>query len=356
MAKPAITVEVLPAAFGDCLFITCAGRRPWRLLVDTGPDETYPALRARLLQIPKDAGGRRHIDLFVVTHIDHDHIGGASLLLKDRELGLSFGDIWFNAPPRRVTRGVAEGVGLAQILGADTAALPWNVAWSGQPVCTPAIAGGVELVGKGMPKLTVLSPTPDRLLALYKVWDKELERVRRKERDAAEAEPAIKRGAGPTLEELAARKTPIDAAVPNGSSIAFLLEHKGASVLLAADAFPTVLAPAIRALMARRGASGRLKVDAFKLSHHGSRANATSELMDLVDVRHYIVSTNNAYFAHPSDEALARVIVRSGRPTLWFNYDTPKNRRWAAEALMTQYGHSAKYPGGGAPGVVLSLP
>ena len=106
MAKPAITLEVLPAAFGDCLLITCAGsRRDLRLLVDTGPDETYPALRARLQQIPKDAGGRRHIDLFVVTHIDHDHISAARLLLNDRDLGLSFGDIWFNAPPRPATRG-----------------------------------------------------------------------------------------------------------------------------------------------------------------------------------------------------------------------------------------------------------
>jgi len=357
MPKPAITLEVLPAAFGDCLLITCAGsRRDWRLLVDTGPDETYPALRARLQQIPKDAGGRRHIDLFVVTHIDHDHIGAARLLLNDRDLGLSFGDIWFNAPPRPATRGVAEGVGLALILGASAATLPWNLAWSGKPVCTPATAGGVELTGKGMPKLTLLSPTPDRLKALYSVWDKELERMRRKERSAAEADPAARRGAEPTLEELAARKTPIDAAVPNGSSIAFLLEHKGASVLLGADAFPTVLVPAIRALMARRGSSGRLKVDAFKLSHHGSRASVTSELMDLVDARHCIVSTNNAYFGHPNDEAIARVIVKGGRPTIWFNYDTPKNRRWSAAALTAKYGHVSKYPDGITKGVVLNLP
>jgi len=58
------------------------------------------SLRRRLLQIPQDADGKRHIDLFVVSHIDHDHIGGARLLLGDDELGLSFDDIWFNAPPR----------------------------------------------------------------------------------------------------------------------------------------------------------------------------------------------------------------------------------------------------------------
>lgn len=49
MAKrPSITLEVLPASFGDCLLLTFARpRSDWLMLVGTGPDETYPALRAR---------------------------------------------------------------------------------------------------------------------------------------------------------------------------------------------------------------------------------------------------------------------------------------------------------------------
>ncbi|MGL6111494.1 MAG: hypothetical protein ACRC2B_15495, partial [Rubrivivax sp.] len=46
------------------------GRRTWRLLVDTGPDEAYPALKARLAKLPADTHGNRHIDLFVATQID----------------------------------------------------------------------------------------------------------------------------------------------------------------------------------------------------------------------------------------------------------------------------------------------
>ena len=64
MSHPAITLEVLPAGFGDCLLVSCpVGRSTWRMLVDTGPDETYPALRRRLLHIPTAAAGKRHIDL-----------------------------------------------------------------------------------------------------------------------------------------------------------------------------------------------------------------------------------------------------------------------------------------------------
>ena len=136
MAMPAVTVEALPANHGDSLLVTCwGGRGVWRLLVDTGPDESWPALKTRLAQIPANTAGRRKIDLAIISHIDHDHIGGAAKLFSDRELGLSFGDVWFNAPQVKTIRGVAEGRSLAKLLGAAGSNLPWNKAWGGRHAC-----------------------------------------------------------------------------------------------------------------------------------------------------------------------------------------------------------------------------
>ena len=155
---------------------TCSLKHgPWRLLVDTDTDECWPSLKARLARLPV-VDGTRHIDLAVITHIDHDHIGTAGLMLSDTSLGLKFGDIWFNAPPQPEARGVKEGGTLASILGGKHA----------------------------------------------------------------------------DLEALANKITATDRAPANGSSIAILLEHRGASVLLCADAHPTVLAPALRALAVHR--------------------------------------------------------------------------------------------------------
>lgn len=351
-----MTIDVLPAGFGDCLLVTCpVGKRVWRMLIDTGPDETYPTLKKRLSQIPLGADGRRHIDLFVVTHIDHDHIGGAKLLLDDKALALSFGDIWFNAAPAPRTRGVAEGQSLAALLGARTAKLPWNEAWSGAPVSTPAKGGGVQLGAKDLPRLTLLSPSPEELQNLYKVWANELERLRLKQRDLPDLLPRTRSGATTSLEDLAKRTTPEDRSVPNGSSIAFLLEHKGASALFCADAFPNVLTPAIQSLAARRRLKGPLAVDVIKLSHHGSRANVTNDLLNVVKAKHYVCSTNNSYFKHPDEEAVARVIVDSESPTLWFNYDTSQNRRWDSGALKGKYGYQTCYPDQDAQGVTIAL-
>ncbi|RZS58592.1 ComEC/Rec2 family competence protein [Sphaerotilus mobilis] len=358
--RPAITLDVLPASYGDALLLRCpVGRGTWTMLMDTGPDETWPALRRRLLLLPKRRDGTRWIDLLVISHIDHDHIGSVAKMLDDRELALTFGDVWFNAPPNLPRpRSAVEGAALARLLGSGRPGLPWNRAWSGQPVVTPAIGGGVQMGGKGLPTLTVLSPSPDRLTRLWPAWATELAKVARREAEAAaKAGPPAPDAALPQdLATLAARRSANDASLPNGSSIAFLLEHRGASVLLAADAVPGTLEPALRALLDRRGVA-RLAVDAVKLSHHASRANVTAALLAMLDSPNAIVSTDNKQFRHPDDEALARVITaRSGQPlTLWFNHDTPRNRRWDAADLKAAHGHRTVYPAGPGVGVTVSL-
>jgi beta-lactamase superfamily II metal-dependent hydrolase len=331
-----IVFEALPAGYGDALLLTCdVDGAPWRLLVDTGPDECWPMLRERLSAIPANADGRRRIDLAVITHIDHDHIGGAKLLFDDRTLGLEFGDIWFNAPSlKQASRGVAEGVALAGLLGAADRALPWNEAWGGGLAVTTAQQPFVELpTPPGAPKLTLLSPTPATLDKLFAVWARELAALDKPARP--KKVDAVSRGLDlPAVEKLAAAKTPLDHAPANGSSIALLVEHRGASLLLGADAHAPVLVDALTALAAHRGRALPWDVDVFKISHHASRGNVTTALLQALRAKHYVVSTNGAIFDHPDDEAIARV-VRSGPRghTLWFNHANAHSSRWAGTPL-----------------------
>lgn len=354
MPIPAITVEALPGGYGDCLLISCpVGRRQWRLLIDTGPDECLPTLTRRLKQLPRDASGKRRIDLAVISHIDHDHIGGASSVFADRSLGLEFGDIWFNAPKQAPTRGVAEGVGLASVLGSAARGLPWNQAFDGQDVVVPD-ALFLEVPRKrGYPRISVLSPTRQTLDALYRVWAKELPKVKVR----PEPEPLVVERGALDVPALAARSTAVDRAPANGSSIAFLLEHRGAAALLTADAFPTVLAPALKALAAHRGIALPWKLDLVKLSHHGSRANTTTDLMHVVRATDTLVSTNGAIFGHPDAEGIARVVQGClPRSRLWFNYRTAKTEPWGSEALCRQFDYAAHFPDDAGAGVVIRVP
>ncbi len=364
----AIRIEVLPARLGDCLLVECErdGGPPWRMLVDGGPSDTWPLLQARLRRLPPTS---RSIDVAVVTHIDSDHIGGM-LPFVCSDLAHNVGDFWFNGrshlPGRTTTRSVAQGESFGALLLAagggfagspvslPRAGLPWNEAMAGGPFDTGVEAGFVEILVPDGPTVTVLSPTTKRLAALAATWTRTVEEARRG--PGRETSPDILEPLD-DLHEVAGRRTSKDSSISNGSSIALLIEHRGASVVLGGDAFGTVLGAALTGVARARGLE-TLHVDAFKLPHHGSQANVLRALVACAPAKHYIVSTNGDTFHHPDDPAIARVVT--GAPTettLWFNYRTPRTRRWGDPALTTRYGHRAVFPDSDHPddGVVLEL-
>jgi hypothetical protein len=169
-----------------------------------------------------------------------------------------------------------------------------------------------------------------------------------------EPEPIGTSRSGLDVEALARPVTPEDRAPANGSSIAFLLEHRGASALLTADAFPSVLQRALASLASSRRQALPWTLDLIKLSHHGSRANTTTRLLETVRAPHILISTNGAIFGHPDQEGIARVIT-SGTPGLevWFNFRTPRTEVWASGSLQARHGYVTRFPAAaGAPTTV----
>jgi beta-lactamase superfamily II metal-dependent hydrolase len=359
-SETAIEIECLPASYGDCVLITCyiehstSLKHIWRMLIDTGPDECWPTLKARLAKIEPNERGKRHIDLVIISHIDHDHIGGAHLLFSDTTLGLEFGDVWFNAK-HHITRGYAEAQTLSLILG-EKETLPWNRAFEGKAIETKDDGGYVEIQNAPyLPRLTILSPTHKRLEGLATVWEREVEKLKTKQSNSEE-----KRGRSgdfPNLSKLADNLINCDKSVTNGSCIAVLLEHRGASVLLAADAFPTVIGSALLNLIQDRKIIHPFMVDAFKLGHHGSRANLKNSLLNVVQAENYLISTDNSRFGHPDDETLAFIILYGGKhPRLWFNYKTQQNERWTTPNLCQKYDYCTIMPSDTTSGIKLKLP
>jgi hypothetical protein len=361
-----LSIEMLPAEYGDCLWIEChRDDEVHRILIDGGPPDTAPLLQQRLAQLTPPA-----FDLLVISHLDADHIGGIVELLAGGTLPAAFSDIWFNGfqhlPAPGAARDFAQAETLTAALTGESGAgeLTWNLAWNGKAVVRsddnvktarsltdpPAVETPWGL------RITLLSPTPKRLSALWRGWDAYLSEVRA-------GQPSLQtyqqRGrsleSAPDLETLAAVQSTKDATPPNGSSIAFLLEYGGRSCLFAADAFATVLGPALASLAASRGVP-RLDIDAFKIPHHGSQGNVLPQLFDLVRARHYLISTSGARFGHPHDESMARIITLGGPDqTIWFNYANPHTRRWADPALLARYHYEVRYPSEPAGGITLTL-
>ena len=131
-----------------------------------------------------------------------------------------------------------------------------------------------------------------------------------------------------------------DSTAPNGSSIAMLLETHGYRLLLTGDAQPDLLAESIRQLAEDRKELP-LRIDAFKLAHHGSQGNITPELLDLIDCDLFLVSSNGDHFQHPDHATIELIASRAhGRqPRVIFNYRSAYTQGWADDArICAEYG------------------
>ena len=347
-------LDMLPAGHGDSLWIEYGDDATTsRLLVDCGTEGTFATLQRRIGAMPAEA---RAFELFILSHIDADHIGGAIPLVADKTLGIRFGDIWFNGWKHLPQDHLNARQGEVFTLLVDRNDLPWNRWRDGKAIMVDGDTLPTCTLPSGM-QLTLLSPTRDKLAALSLKWAKEIKELGLTAGESKDFERFLGRTVSSSTDvpKLAATVFTPDNAPANGSSIAVLAEYRGKSALLAADAHAPVLVASIGQLLKQRGQS-KLHLDAFKLSHHASRNNVSVELMALLDCKNYLVSTDGKHFNHPDREAIARVIQHGGaNPTLWFNFTTSLNVVWATPELKQRYGYEAVYPPPGEEGMLFKL-
>ena len=83
---------MLPGGHGDALVVEYGKTNdPHQMLIDVGTFHTWDGVRTELLRRHKD-----RYEIFVVTHVDEDHIGGAIALLDDPDLKQRVDHVWFN--------------------------------------------------------------------------------------------------------------------------------------------------------------------------------------------------------------------------------------------------------------------
>lgn len=370
-----LTLEMLPAKNGDCLWIEYGppGDRR-RLLIDGGTRATYGGLRERIEALPPD---ERTFELLVVTHVDNDHVDGIVRLLQNPQLGFCFKDVWFNGwrhlgDPGDDVLGPVQGEYLAARI--TNKRLSWNRHFEKSAVVVPPeqelpripLAGGLQLV--------LFSPAPAELTRLRGKWidvvtDVEKDYpdpgstadwLRRFDRDRRyrpddDFDDALGPERPPNVEKLLEVKFEPDDAEANGSSIAFLLEYGGVRCLLGGDAHAPVLEASVRRYLAEE-ALLKLPLDAFKVPHHGSKKNVSKGLLDLLQCRRFLISTNSSVHRHPDDESVARIVAYGGRDKeLVFNYRVRQTEKWDDPRLARKYHYRTRYPPAGREGVPVEL-
>lgn len=326
-------IKVIQAAHGDCLLVesTSRGRRPTRLLIDGGADDTFPAHLQHVLQ---GIGGRRILDAVVLSHIDNDHVDGlldlTRFLESNRANGLGrlvdIRDFWMNqfdvsAPPSDgppgALFGMVSGTDLARSV--DRLGLPLNGKFGGAPILVPDIAA----FRLGPLEITVVGPSQEMLDKLREEW---LEWLRQR--------AEIPEGALATW----------DTSLPNRSSVMLLVRQGSRRALLPGDGRGDHLLSGLE-LAGLMAPGGSIHVDLFKLPHHGSARNIDPETLDRITADTYVLSANGRH-DNPDYQALVwlaeSIRRRDGRALLFFTNPTPSLARLLASHPPDEFGYQVE--------------
>ncbi len=331
-----VTIKILQVLSGDAITINYPGPdgQYRNIFIDGGFAGTYRrTLKKEISGLVKK---KQDIDLFVITHVDQDHIGGVLSFIKDFRGRDPVKEYWFNwsaygpgFPEDDPKVSISQGISLRDYLQEQGRLKAEFIHSQNQPV---------DLHGA---RLTLLSPDPVSLRKFREYWDKE---EKKKFFQPISAKGPDYHG---SIAELAAEKFEEDNRLANRNSIAFLFQFKGKKVLFLADAHPSV----VRESLENMGYSpdNKLKADYVKISHHGSKYNTDDLLTRYLDCSDFIVSANgmNKHYL-PHKEAFARILTNPDRGDkkirFIFNYNNETLRSIFSREEQETYNFECSFP------------
>ncbi|WP_433948074.1 ComEC/Rec2 family competence protein [Bacillus tropicus] len=320
------TLKALPAHNGDCFIISFGDPSNVKnILVDGG--RTIPSYLTLKRQLEEISRKGQAIDLMILTHIDDDHIAGLIRLFKDSKVDKSIiKEVWFNS--REVLSSYFYGVQqedthlkvqvnndseISYKQGISLGTLLENYKLSNKRI----IQSGVkECLGEAT--IEVLSPNQEQLKKLLVDWEQAF--PTNKSEDTLVASTKKSNDYTSSIEELIRNEFKEDRDIVNGSSIAFLLTFKEKSILMLGDSFSSIVTENIK----RKLNGERLSIDLVKVSHHGSKHNTSTDLLELIKCKNFLISTNGRSHGHPSKETLVKIAnifkQDDAKTRFYFNY------------------------------------
>ncbi|EJG2018271.1 MBL fold metallo-hydrolase [Vibrio parahaemolyticus] len=316
--------KFLQAKNGDAILITFLDlqNNERNILIDGGTSSTY---QYKAKNGKRENGSLKNaidklekIDLLVLTHIDDDHIAGVLKWLESDDNATNKIDkVWFNSGDvlseyfKKEVNKDLEPV-LEKIINKDTSTkqgikftklISDSGIWDKEIISAPSKKVYLDV------SFTFLSPSQKELELLSDKWD----------RDSKSLDTATKNDYSLTLKRhIETDSFSEDKSIPNGSSIAFIMEHRDIKYLFLSDAHPSVVINSLIELGYSK--ENKLKVEFVKVSHHGSKHNTSYELLSLIDTNKYIFSSNGDIHKLPHKCCIARILNYNNNAELIFNY------------------------------------
>ena len=319
------------AECGDAMRIRYIGidGNPHNIFLDSGYERTFrPILQQEINSLIQ---AHESIDLWIISHIHDDHIGGAikyTKTIKDNEI-LDIVKIWYYNAPRGYTFDVKKNeISSAKSIKQADTLYEYLLKQNKLPLFD--ITNEIIYQDLWGLKIHILSPSSKTLNELRNKY-KNGKAFERCEIDyISSAKSATKYDYIFPLESFDIDYFEEDDSIENGSSISALFEYQDKKILWLADSFPSIIEDSL----SRIGYSidNPIVCNYVIVSHHASKSNNSSSLYNMIKCDNYIISSNGENkYGLPTKEVLSRIICNKNRDikasySLFFTYDTTKLR------------------------------
>lgn len=380
-------IEIFPAEAGDSFLISYGKSNEKHILIDGGYKKTYDNFLKIRLQEIKDK--TQEIELLIVTHIDQDHILGILTLFKENGPSrdpkvIKVQEIWHNSYKHLqfdyskileqnsredkilddyVASGnamISEGKGnISANQGSMLASYilenqyNWNQKFDNEAV----IGDDLKRISLSSDlNIIVLSPYRTSLEKLRNKWKSELEKRKmtfnfnegklyddafeffllRKLEEELKVPHECSGTTAFNINDI--NFLDIDKRDENESSIAVIIEHENNKILFLGDANPHIIENSLKKLKERENYD--LNFDAIKVSHHGSLASTTKELLRVIDGKNWIFSGNGKK-DKPGMDLIKLILLEKKQyfKQLIFNYEIDWLNHFESEELKRVYNY-----------------
>lgn len=323
-------IKFLQAFNGDSIWISFTeGEEHVNILIDGGTSTTYSYKDKKdgkikhgdlKVIIEELKTKNQKLDLVILTHIDDDHIDGFLKWFSNDELAVqSIKEVWFNSgrviktylndmeseieslkfKEKTTLTSVKQGVDFENYIKGKNV---WN---------EKIIKQGDTINWNNMVSFQILSPGKEKMEKLLKEW---------KNKAPESLDTSRKDDYKKTLKKLIEEDVFEEDSDPyNGSSIAFILTKDRTNYLFLGDSHPSEIITELNKLKYNSD-DNKLVVELFKVSHHGSQKNTSTELLNLIDTGKYIISTNGDLHYHPDKSTIGRIVAANPKAKIYFNY------------------------------------
>lgn len=328
-----LQVNVYQAECGDAISLRFRGsdKKYHNIFIDSGYERTFSHILEE--EIKSIEVSREQIDLWIISHIHDDHIGGITSYIDaiKNNRANDIVDNWYYNSPRVKNDLIMQEISSAKSIEQGDYLSDYLESIGKIPkkdICNTLQAQklfGIELF--------ILSPDKVTLNKLREKYGKgkygslsyeELTEI-------SESVSARKNDYDVPVSKLIVRKYKEDTSIENRSSIATLIKCQKDNFLFLSDSHPSVILKSLKKLGYSK--KNPVKCALTVVTHHGSKSNNSPELYNHIKCKKYVFSVNgeNRHYL-PNKETLIKILTAKKRNykdhyQFYFTYDSSSLRQ-----------------------------